>query len=226
MQVRGQWLHTQRIYRRPPIGASTEIRAKGSREEQLKTYREALVTDHLHPELKSLNGDWTDRGKGAAPARGSGWHRQHRKGGNELEEQFYLGADPEAMPDYGWHPMEEPKRWQDHSRRATLREASAGGGSGILLRTLASILGRKCRPTKNTIRRLLTWISRGEAEDDEGSRAVAEVLDRARAEAQRFGLRRFAAKIGVDPANLAKVLAGKRRPSEQLLERFTTSNGG
>jgi hypothetical protein len=195
--------------------------------EQLRTYREVLARYHLHPESKFLNADWTDRGK---------VQRRHvevvdivniGKEANELEEQFYLGAEPEAMPDYGMAPdggVETFGRITAAARRFGRHQLAEG--AGISLRTLASILGRKCRPTKNTIRRLLTWISRGEAEDDEGSRAVAEVLDRARAEAQRFGLRRFAAKIGVDPANLAKVLAGKRRPSEQLLERFTTSNGG
>jgi hypothetical protein len=93
-------------------------------------------------------------------------------------------------------------------------------------RTLSSILDRKAKPTNGTVRRLLTWISAREVSEDEQRGVVAETLAWVRAQVHCMGLRRFAAEVGIDAANLAKVLLGKRKPSEQLLERFTTQNGG
>jgi hypothetical protein len=68
---------------------------------QLKTYRGALAQYHLHPEMKFLDADYTDRG----PTR-----RRHihvaavhliGKEADRLEEQFYLGLNPEAEVSYG-----------------------------------------------------------------------------------------------------------------------------
>lgn len=69
----------------------------------LETYRGALAQYHLYPESKFLNGRRLDRGL---------TERRHvkisirdihyiGKEANELEEQIFLGFDPEAQPDYG-----------------------------------------------------------------------------------------------------------------------------
>jgi hypothetical protein len=71
--------------------------------DDLESYREALAQYHLYPENKFLNGRHRDRGPTM---------RRHVKIGitdihyigketNELEEQVFLGSDPEAQPDYG-----------------------------------------------------------------------------------------------------------------------------
>jgi hypothetical protein len=175
--------------------------------ESLKTYREVLSKYHLHPESKFLNGDWTDRGK---------VQRRHvevagivniGKEANDLEEQFYLGADPDALAEYGMAPHAHTAvmgRICSAARRFGRRRLA--DGAGVSLRALASIVARKSRPTDTTVARLLAWISAQEAVEDEQARLVAEALERARAEAQRVGLRRFAAELGVDAANLVKML--------------------
>lgn len=72
----------------------------------LKTYTKALVRYHLHPEAKFLGGDYTNRGL---------TRRRHikvteiqriGKEANRWEEQFHLGADPEAQAEYGLSPEE------------------------------------------------------------------------------------------------------------------------
>ena len=73
---------------------------------RLKTYRQALNRYHLSPEAKFLGGNYTDAG----PTR-----RRHivareihtiGKEANRWEEQFFLGADPEAQAEYGMSPEE------------------------------------------------------------------------------------------------------------------------
>jgi len=63
----------------------------------LKTDGQALLRYHLHPEAKFLGGDYTHRGL---------TRRRHiqvteiqriGKEANRWEEQFHLGADPEAQ---------------------------------------------------------------------------------------------------------------------------------
>ncbi len=73
----------------------------------LKTYTQALVRYHLHPEAKFLGGDYINRGL---------TRRRHiqvteiqriGKEANRWEEQFHLGADPEAQAEYGISPVEQ-----------------------------------------------------------------------------------------------------------------------
>ena len=74
--------------------------------DRLATYREVLAQYHLHPEAKFLDGDFTDRG----PTR-----RRHiqvtgisyiGKEANRWEEQFFLGADEDAVISYGSAPQD------------------------------------------------------------------------------------------------------------------------
>jgi transcriptional regulator with XRE-family HTH domain len=190
----------------------------------LKTYREVLSKYHLHPESKFLNADWTDRGK---------VRRRHvevtgivniGKEANELEEQFYLGADPEALPEYGMAPRAR-STVIDRIRAAAGRfgRRRLAEGAGVSPRALAPILAGRSRPRGATVRKLLAWISAQEAVEGDQA-AMGPGLSRARAEAERIGLRRLAAELGVDAANLSKMLAGKRRLSRRVLEWFLTKS--
>ena len=84
-------------------------------------------------------------------------------------------------------------------------------------RTLSSILDRGAKATYGTLRRLLNWISAREVSEDEQRGAVAVALAWARAQVDRMGLRRFAAEMGVDAANLSKVLSGRRKSGQRLM---------
>jgi transcriptional regulator with XRE-family HTH domain len=193
--------------------------------QSLKTYREVLSNYHLHPESKFLDADWTDRGK---------VRRRHvevtgivniGKEANELEEQFYLGADPEALPEYGMAPR---------TRSAVIDRITAAAGrfgrhrlaegAGVSPGALAPILAGRSKPRGATVRKLLAWISAQEAVEG-GQVAIGPALVRARAEAERIGLRRLAAELGVDAANLSKMLAGKRRLSRRVAQRLAPDGG-
>ena len=49
---------------------------------------------------------------------------------------------------------------------------------------------------------------------------TAEILARAQQASQKIGLRKLAARAGVDPANLSNVLAGKRSHSARMIAQL------
>ncbi len=67
----------------------------------LKTYRQALLRYHLHPEVKFLGGDYFDRGTTTRRHLQVTEIQRIGKEANRWEEQFYLGGDPEAQAEYG-----------------------------------------------------------------------------------------------------------------------------
>ena len=67
----------------------------------LKTYRQALLRYHLHPEAKFVGGDYADRGYTARRHLQVTEIQRIGKEANRWEEQFYLGGDPEAQAEYG-----------------------------------------------------------------------------------------------------------------------------
>jgi len=123
--------------------------------DQLKTYREVLAQYHLHPEAKFLNGDYLDRG----PTR-----RRHivvsevryvGKESNRWEQQFHLGAEPEAQIEYGSEPKERERFL------ARLREAVKEQGVSAIARAakisrqhLYSVLRGNAIPSDHVARRL------------------------------------------------------------------------
>nr|WP_298161797.1 DNA polymerase domain-containing protein [Acidocella sp.] len=67
----------------------------------LKTYRQALLRYHLHPEAKFLHGEYFDRGATARRHIQAIEIQRIGKEANRWEEQFHLGGDPEAQAEYG-----------------------------------------------------------------------------------------------------------------------------
>ena len=81
------------------------------------------------------------------------------------------------------------------------------------------LLGKRV-PRPATLARLHGALASLEAEDRETTEHAGEVLGRAEEACQRSGLRQTAERVGVDAANLARVLSGRRKPSELMLERL------
>ncbi len=52
---------------------------------------------------------------------------------------------------------------------------------------------------------------------------MQKVLDSIRERCRQIGVRQLAAQAGVDEANLAKVLNGRRRPSRAMLAKLAVS---
>jgi transcriptional regulator with XRE-family HTH domain len=84
---------------------------------------------------------------------------------------------------------------------------------------VSAILSGKRRPTPATLAKLYRALPRLEQEASEEPELVREVLEGVKRRCQLIGVRRFAKRAGVDAANLAKVLSGRRRPSQAMLAK-------
>ncbi len=189
---------------------------------ELKSYGQALLRYHLHPEAKFHGGRYTDRG----PTR-----RRHveavavqliGKEANRWEEQFHLGADPEAQSEYGMTPEDRERAM------AAIQEAVAAHGMQTIARRakvsrqhLHDILaGRKTPPNA-----MLMKLARA-AHGLTGAQPRAEdVLPAARECCQELGRRRFARLAGVNDGHLGRILSGARRPSGASLAKLARALG-
>ena len=105
--------------------------------DRLLTYREALAQYHLHPERKFHGGDYLDTGPTSRRhVRPLGPINNIGKEANRWEEQFYLGANPEAQVDYAVpeseliaYATEVRSRAQQFGVREISREASVSTGT-------------------------------------------------------------------------------------------------
>ncbi len=190
-------------------------------QEQLRSYRDALAQYHLHPESKFHNGDYADRGF---------TRRRHiraivteyiGKEANRWEEQFHLGLDLEAQTDYGLSP-EGRERALEAARRVadTHGQRQLAAASGISLSELSAVLLGKRSPGPSTLTRLCMAVSRLQRAESEGVEQARSVLEEVRRHSRFTGLRRFAKRAGVDPANLNRVLKGRGNPSQPMLAKL------
>ncbi len=92
--------------------------------------------------------------------------------------------------------------------------------AGVSLSEVSAVLLRKRTPTPGTLAKLYRAISRLEREASEEAEHVQEVLDAVRRHCRLVGVRKIARRAGVDSANLAKVLSGRRKPSHVMLEKL------
>jgi len=181
----------------------------------LKSYQEALAQYHLHPEAKFQNGDYTDSGV---------TNRRHiiataieyiGKEANRWEEQFYLGLESEAQTKYGTAP-EDQERILDIIRLAGEKfgQRALAKAARVSLREVSAVLCGKRGLASATLEKLYRTVPGMEAADREQAEHVQEILDAVREQCQRFGVRQFAERAGVDAANLAHILSGRRKLSQ------------
>jgi hypothetical protein len=186
----------------------------------LATYREALAQYHLYPESKFLNGRHRDRGP---------TQRRHVKIGitdihyigkeaNELEEQVFFGFDPEAQPEYGMEDEAYPKLLAEAKEVLKVhRLTTVSAAVGVSARYLREIRDGAPKVRVEILKKIERAMPALEVvQAAEGDRA-RKLLDWARAERDRIGLRMLAGKLRTDPSNLGKVLEGSRRASGALL---------
>jgi transcriptional regulator with XRE-family HTH domain len=187
------------------------------RPEDLKTYLETLAQYHLHPEAKFDNGNYTDIGTTKRKHIYATAIEHIGKEANRLEDQWYLGHDPEAQTVYRL-----PKKDFEKLAAVTIREArkyrqrELARASGYSLREVSRLICGEVAATPQSIARLQSAINTLEKEKQE----TAETLSRAKQASQKLGLRKFASQAGIDPANLYKTLMGKRRPSAESLAKL------
>ena len=140
---------------------------------------------------------------------------------NRWEEQFHLGADPEAQSEYGMAP-EDRERMLTTIRNAagTLGLAALAHAASISRRHVGAILAGKLVATNSKLLKLskaaakLTEDERHQAATDIALRGAASRL------ARQIGQRDLARQLQVDQVNLSKVLARRRRVRAIVRERL------
>lgn len=189
--------------------------------DRLKSYRDALLQYHLHPESKFHNGDYTDRGFS---------YRRHiramvteyiGKEANRWEEQLHLGLDLKAQTAYGVSP-EGRQRALEAARRVadTYGQRQLAAAAGVSLSQLSAILLGKRHPNSSTLTKLCTATSCLQRVQSEEAEQTNKVLDEVRRHCRFRGLRHLARRAGIDPANLNRVLIGRRKPSRSMLTKL------
>jgi hypothetical protein len=189
--------------------------------EQLKSYEEALAQYHLHPEAKFHNGDYLDcdvtrrRHIRATAVEHIG------KEANRWEEQYYLGLDLDAQTEYGTSPKDCERVIDAVTQAAKKYEQRAlAKAAKVPLREVSAALHTEMELTPATLARFSRAVARLEAADRERAEHVQELLETVRKRCQHVGVRRLAAHSGVNGTNPARVLSGRRKPSEAMLARL------
>ncbi|THD70420.1 MAG: hypothetical protein E7813_08315 [Bradyrhizobium sp.] len=179
---------------------------------QLMTYQAALAQYHLHPEDKFLNGDYFDRGTTLRRHVFAKEIRYIGKESNKWEEMQNFGFDPEEEIHYGAKP---PTR-----KSISYALAKIVGAQG--LRATATEIGiSRTKLTKllenelvgcpaaflQRISRIAVAINSRKNRENEQD---AELMGLVKAEIRKIGISELARRLQVDPANLAKIVAGNR----------------
>jgi hypothetical protein len=110
--------------------------------------------------------------------------------------QVFLGFDPEAQPEYGME-SDAYAMLLAKVRQAitTYKVQNVGKASGISARYLRSIRDGLANVQVETLR----WIESATPQLDEAQSRQRMILDWARAECERIGLRELARRLGTDP---------------------------
>lgn len=183
---------------------------------QLKTYEEALAQYHLHPESKFLNGDFLDKGHTERRHIVVKTIRYIGKEANKLEEQFYLGADPEAQIEYGISPEDK-----HHMLQVVLQAVATHGASALAeisqltAKHVQKISAGKSKPSDKTLAKLHVAAQYLETENNHTQAILAKI--NALIAEKIITCRSLAAKLDMDTSNLAKMLTGKRHPNKKLI---------
>jgi hypothetical protein len=187
---------------------------------QLKTYREALAQYHLHPEAKFLDANYLDRG----PTK-----RRHiqamainliGKEADQLEEQVYLGVDPEAEIDYGLVRPDEDlwarvrQAIKAHGLRAVSRAA------GVSRERVSAMTRRSARVRIKTKNKIARGIAALDAAHTHLEVESTSLLDDARRYCAQIGLRCFAKKIGMNPGSASRMLRLKRPMTRSAVQKL------
>ena len=135
----------------PAIAAKTAF-DRNEREEvsgdMLKSYRQVLAQYHMHPEMKFLNGDYTDKGTlQRRHVRAATLHHIGKEA-NKWEQQFYVGSDEDAELNYGAAP-EQAEKALDRLRRQVeqLGLRTVAKSAGLSERHLGGVLRGERRPS-------------------------------------------------------------------------------
>lgn len=173
----------------------------------LRTYAEALAQYQVHPEAKFLNGEAYDTGHTRRRHVRADGTDHIGKEADKWEEQYFLGLDPDAQIDYGLAPEVMLRLRQDVLAQCRARGVrNVARRAGLSVTTLINLLQGRSKGKLDTIERLRNACE-ALAADEQQRR---EVLEHIRERVREIGVRELARQAGIDPANLAHVIAEKR----------------
>jgi transcriptional regulator with XRE-family HTH domain len=189
--------------------------------DHLKSYQETLAQYHLHPEAKFQDGDYADSGITSRRHIAATAIEHIGKEANRWEEQFHLGLDSDAQTEYGTSP-EDHERILDVVRQAGKKfgQRMIARAACVSLRDVSALLCGKQEPTPATLKKLYRAIPRLETAYLEKAEHTQNVLNEVKVCCQSSSERWFAARAGVDQADLARILSGRRKPSEAILAKL------
>jgi hypothetical protein len=186
---------------------------------QLKTNLEGLAQYHLHPETKFLNGDFLDKGR---------TQRRHivvksvqhiGKEANKWEEQFFTGLDPDAQIEYGICPEQRSEILQAVLQAITTHGAKSIADIAKLTERHVLDIGKGGTiPSERTLAKLHSAAKA--LENASLSEQALRQRINAMMEERNISIRNLAAKIEIDPSNLAKILSGHRNAGNQLIHAY------
>lgn len=184
----------------------------------LKTHAQALLRYHLHPEAKFEGGDYTDAGVTRRRHIAANGIQLIGKEANRWEEQFHLGADPEAQSEYGMQPETREQVMatiRDAVERHSLRAVAQAGHVRKHLLSQA-IKGAIALPDA-VINRLAAAVVKLDQKDRKRREREAGRIAELRERVQREGLRKVATQINISAGYLSRkmnMLVPTRYPVE------------
>jgi transcriptional regulator with XRE-family HTH domain len=129
--------------------------------------------------------------------------------------------DLDALTEYGTSP-EDSERAINAVAQAAKKygQRALAKAAKVSLREVSSAVHTEQELTPTTLGTFSRAVARLEAADREPAEHLQELLETVRKRCQHVGVRRLAAYSGVDGTNLARVLSGRRKPSEAMLVRL------
>ncbi|WP_439575950.1 hypothetical protein [Phreatobacter sp.] len=187
----------------------------------LKTYRSTLAQYHLRPEMKFQNGDYLDRGLTIRRNVEVAGIRHIGKEANRLEEQYFMGLQPDAQVNYGLGRLgltELLSEVRNMVRALGQRRVAADLGIS------RGCVGKLCKGDFEAIApQVLNAIERGIPrlrtvllEKNQRTRSLRQMVKSA---IDDVGLSAAAKWLGSDPSNLRKFATGLRDMSEEQMTR-------
>ena len=166
-----------------------------------------------------MNGDFIDSGK---------TQRRHiivksvqhiGKEANKLEEQFYLGLNPEAQLEYGINPEQRREMMQYILQSISVHGAKNMADTAKLTeRHALKISVGKAIPSEKALAKL--HAAAKILDNTTASEQVLRQRVKAMMEEKRISARSIAATLETDPSNLAKVLSGDRNAGDWLVHAY------
>jgi hypothetical protein len=184
----------------------------------LKTYAQVLAQYHLHPESKFLNGDFLDRGTTFRRHVYANEIQYIGKESNKWEEHYFLGFDPDDELRYGAKPQSKRSLAKVLARYCTANGTRTTAAKlGISRTKLSKLLENGfsgCAP--EFVQRISGIIVQLDSEKSQQKQEIRRLKGLALSEMRRLGASKFAGILGIDVANLSKMVSGSRNLCKRL----------